>query len=206
MLTLFIQTTREIMDEEGEEGVSIRKIASRSGYNSATLYTYFDDVDELLTVASLTYLEDYCRALSVEMKKRTTALDTYLMTWELFGQYAFKYPHIFDRLFFTKHSTPLEKTIARYYEAFPDQLESIGGAVEQMLRGGTLEIRDLPVLTPVADAGVIHHEDVELISSLAVAYFRKLLDEKRSLGDAADNGELLKKQMDALSFLLGRGA
>lgn len=204
MLKLFIIKTREIMDEEGEEGVSIRKIAQRSGYNSATLYTYFKDVDEVITVASLTYLENYCRALADVMKRDRSAYDTYLLTWEMFAWCAFAYPQIFNRLFFYPHATPLKETIARYYELFPDQLENIGGAVQQMLLGGTLEERDAHLLRHMADEGVIRHEDVELISALDAGYFRKLLDEKCLHGDAVDSDMLIRKLLEAVRFLLGR--
>ena len=204
MLALFIHTTREIIDTEGVDQVSIRKIAQRSGYNSATFYSYFQDLDELITISSMSYLEDYCRALANALKQPRSAYDTYLLTWELFGQYAFTYPQVFQRLFFHPHSKPLAETISRYYECFPAQLENIGGAVNQMLRGGTLEERDLPVLAPLAMEGIIRYEDMELIAALAVAHFRSLLEEKCDSGAAADNAALLARQMGAVRFLLRR--
>lgn len=204
MLALFIHTTREIIDSEGIEQVSIRKIAQHSGYNSATFYSYFKDQDELITISAMSYLEDYCSALAKELKTPRSAYDTYLLTWELFGKYAFAYPQVYQRLFFYPHSKPLASTIARYYKCFPEQLENIGGAVKQMLRGGDLEDRDLPVLVPLAEEGIIRREDVRLISALAVAHFRSLLDEKCLRGDAADSAELLERQMKAVRFLLRR--
>ena len=47
----FIRCTREIIDLEGIQQVSIRKVAQTAGLNSATLYLYFDDADELITLA-----------------------------------------------------------------------------------------------------------------------------------------------------------
>ena len=44
----FIEAAVKIIDEEGIEGVSIRKVADIAGYNSATLYNYFDDLPHLL--------------------------------------------------------------------------------------------------------------------------------------------------------------
>ncbi len=202
MLALFIRATREIIDAEGMEQVSIRRIAQHSGYNSATFYSYFQDLDELITVSSMSYLEDYCAALARELRRPRSALDTYLLTWELFGQHAFTYPHIFQRIFFHPHGKPLAESIARYYECFPQQLQNIGGAVEQMLRGGTLEERDIPVLAPLAAEGLIRAQDMELISALAVASFRSLLEEKCLGGEKADSAALLARQMSAVRFLL----
>jgi AcrR family transcriptional regulator len=44
----FIQATKEILKSEGLKSVSVRNIASQSGYSYATLYHYFKDVKELI--------------------------------------------------------------------------------------------------------------------------------------------------------------
>ena len=40
-MRIFIEATKSLMDSVGEEGLSIRKIAAKAGYNSATIYNYF---------------------------------------------------------------------------------------------------------------------------------------------------------------------
>lgn len=202
MVTLFIDTAREIMDAEGLEQVSIRKVAKSAGYNSATMYLYFRDVDELITMAAMSYLSEYIRALGEEQSERRTARDTYMNTWRLFCRYSFLYPQVFHRIFFYPHSTPLEETIARYYEIYPHQLDSIGGAVNLMLRRGALESRDYAVLRPMVEEHAIGEKEAGFVSEMAVGYFRRLLDEKRRQGREADDEELTKRQMDALDFLL----
>lgn len=44
-MRIFIEATKSLMDSVGEEGLSIRKIAAKAGYNSATIYNYFQDLD-----------------------------------------------------------------------------------------------------------------------------------------------------------------
>lgn len=203
MISKFVKITREIIDSDGIEQVTIRRVAKTCGYNSATLYHYFEDVDELITLSCMSYLEDYCRAWAQELKTKRSARDTYILTWELYGKYAFAYPHIFNRIFFYNHRKPLSDSIKLYYEVFPDQLENISGAINDMLRGGSLVERDYPVLRPLADAGIIRHEEIKLISVLAVCHFRNLLEEKCALGDKVDNSELIQRQTDAVNFLIG---
>ena len=43
----FINAALEIIEEEGIDSLSIRKTAEKAGYNSATLYHYFSDFEEL---------------------------------------------------------------------------------------------------------------------------------------------------------------
>lgn len=49
MMHYFIDAAVQIIDEEGIDGVSIRKVADIAGYNSATLYNYFDDLPHLVS-------------------------------------------------------------------------------------------------------------------------------------------------------------
>ena len=86
----FIQATRKIIDTEGIDQVSIRKIANQTGMNSATMYLYFSNADVLITMASMGYLEKYCRTLAADMTKMTTPEEVLRHTWDVFCRYAFE--------------------------------------------------------------------------------------------------------------------
>ncbi|QUC02408.1 TetR/AcrR family transcriptional regulator [Atopobium sp. oral taxon 416] len=61
MVTSFIDAARSIIDSDGIDGVSIRKVASKVGCSSAALYLYFWDLNGLLALSTITYLEDAAR-------------------------------------------------------------------------------------------------------------------------------------------------
>ena len=48
MWKYFVDATAEIIEEEGLENVTIRKVADKAGYNSATIYNYFSEISHLL--------------------------------------------------------------------------------------------------------------------------------------------------------------
>ena len=52
----YIQKAHEIIQQEGIQAVSIRRIAKEMGCSSASLYRYFDNVSELLYYAELRIL------------------------------------------------------------------------------------------------------------------------------------------------------
>ena len=45
----FIEAARELIDQEGLESLSIRKIAEKAGFHNSTIYLYFRDMDHLRT-------------------------------------------------------------------------------------------------------------------------------------------------------------
>ena len=66
-MVYFVEATEKILKEEGIPGVTIRRIAAEAGYNSATLYNYFQDLDELILFGSVCFLRDYL--LDLDAKK-----------------------------------------------------------------------------------------------------------------------------------------
>ena len=58
----FIEETYRIISTEGREALSIRRLARDMRCNSANIYRYFKDLDELVTYASLRYLTCFSAA------------------------------------------------------------------------------------------------------------------------------------------------
>ena len=197
----FIRCAREIIDLAGIEQVSIRKVAQTAGLNSATLYLYLDDADELITLASMSYLENYCRTLAADIPRLQNAYEIYLHTWKVFCLHAFSHPLVFYHLFFHPHSKPLEETVLRYYEIYPVQLAVTDGPVREMLLAGDLGARNRKVLTPLAREGFFPEEQLPLINDLTICYFRQLLEECRSQAGALAHQQQTERMLTAIRFL-----
>ena len=84
VLKYFIEATQLIIQKEGMEAVTIRKVAEIAGFNSATLYNYFQDLDQLLLYASLNHLTSYNQKIIQESFAGKDWYDVLLLTWEEF--------------------------------------------------------------------------------------------------------------------------
>ena len=201
----FLTCAREMIDTEGMESVSIRKVSQRAGFNSATLYLYFKDVDELITLASMGYLESYCRDLGQDMALMQTPRDVYFHTWKIFCRHAFQRPKVFYHLFFHPHAFSMDNEVNRYYEIYPDVLGDFDGVLREMLQQGKLSDRNMKALVPVAAEYGLTEQQVTLVNDLTVCYFKKLLEEtKRPNGDC-DVEPLVQKMLQAIEFLFLTG-
>ncbi|EHI79549.1 hypothetical protein HMPREF9093_00189 [Fusobacterium sp. oral taxon 370 str. F0437] len=47
VMMYFIEASQELILKEGLENLSIKKIAEKAGYNSATIYNYFENLEVL---------------------------------------------------------------------------------------------------------------------------------------------------------------
>lgn len=203
IISTFISAAREIIETEGIDKLSIRRVASFTGYSSATIYLYFPNADALVTLACMSYLEKYCRAIAADMDKMQTNYDAHMHTWEVFARHAFDNPEIFYHLFYTPHTVPLRETVDSYYKLYPHQLDDIQGPVYEMLLGGTLEERCMKVLWPLAQERGISEEDCEMINDISICYFRKLLESCFKVNDdGCGKACRLAKLVKCLEFLV----
>lgn len=62
----FIDATIELLEDKEEKPITIRNIASIAGFNSATLYNYFDNLDHLLYYSNLRHLFSFINELKQE--------------------------------------------------------------------------------------------------------------------------------------------
>ncbi|MBQ6528860.1 MAG: hypothetical protein IJI38_10085, partial [Clostridia bacterium] len=164
---------------------------------------YFPDSDVLITMASMGYLERYCRTLAADMAKMTAPEEVLRHTWDVFCRYAFEFPDIFYHIFFAQHSVSLTEIIDDYYGLFPEQLHNISGPILDMMQEGPLSERSWKVLWPVAKERGITEQDARIINDMLVSYSRFLLEER--LGESEGmlkSTELSGKLKTALSILI----
>lgn len=123
MMTSFINATEELIDEMGVENLTLRKIATRAGYNSATVYNYFENLDHLIFYASMSNIKDYNIALNSYLKDAKNAMDIFLKVWECFCDFAYEKPEIYNAIFFPKLNNNIDYYMEEYYTFFPMDLK-----------------------------------------------------------------------------------
>lgn len=121
MLSYFITAAKDIIEKEGFEQLTVRKITELAGYNNATLYNYFDDLDHLLQYVCISYLREYNKNIAEVKKDCSNMKDYYYSTWKLFLELTYDNPSIFKYLFATKHNDKFEETYNKYYEIFEEE-------------------------------------------------------------------------------------
>ena len=63
MITRFVNVAYDLSVDEGIDSLTIRKIAENAGYNSATIYNYFENLDHLVFYTAMRSIKDYALAL-----------------------------------------------------------------------------------------------------------------------------------------------
>ena len=198
----FIGAAQELIENGGPENASIRKIAEKAGLHNSTIYLYFEDVDQLILLASLKYFNEYSKALSELSTKNLTPVQNFMTIWNFFAQTVFERPKIFHNFFFGKHSDNLKEIVKQYYELFPEEQEKYSPEIEDMYYGQNIQERCLKVLVPLADTGTrINSDNLELVNDIIVSFFKYLLEQKCQ-NPSLDSDILTEKLLKMLEFMI----
>ncbi len=199
----FINAARKLIDENGLESVSIRKIAEMAGFHNSTIYLYFDDLDQLLMLASITYFREYSRALGEQSRKNLSSPENFLSIWNIFADSIFKAPEIYYNFFFGKHSENLQDIMNTYYNIFPNEREEFSEDIENMYYGRNIQERCMNILRPmIEEDSAVTEENISMINDMIVAFCKYKLEQK-CLNPALDSDILKKQIIEAISYITG---
>lgn len=202
VMIYFIEATEELMKEDDIDKISIRKIAKRAGYNSATLYYYFDDLEHLILFASIRYLREYTTALARKIKPTMTTLEKYRTVYEIFNYYAFRSPVIFHNMFFGKYSHKLLNVIKEYYDIFPDDLEGHEDLLKNLLKQGNMYYRDKQIVDELVKEGNVDTNKVDITLKILINVHQSYVYEAMIKGDKLDLESQEKSFLEIFDYLL----
>ncbi|WP_313755920.1 TetR/AcrR family transcriptional regulator [Tissierella sp.] len=191
MMSYFINATDELIYEEGINGITLRKVADRAGYNSATLYNYFENLDHLLFYAAMRNIKDYALALNTYLIDAKNSMDVFLKVWECFCDYAYDKPEIYNAIFFPNLEKPFEDYVAEYYKLFPEDMVSSDENISTMLLKRDINKRGETTVIGCVDEGYIRPEDANKLNDMTLLIFegmlKRVLMNKISYDDARNN-------------------
>ncbi|KAB3529995.1 TetR/AcrR family transcriptional regulator [Alkaliphilus serpentinus] len=203
MMRYFIDATRRIIDTEGFEGVTVRRIADYAGYNSATLYNYFDNLQHLLFFYSMSYLKEYVESLPKFLEGSRDSREKYLRIWRCFCHFSFHNPRVYETIFFNNGSYSIKEAAEQYYSIFPEEIAAHPEFLTKMLLRSDIYSRNITLLESVKDEGFISEESVGEINDMTLLIYQGMLmqvinNDGLSVKSAIDKTVLyIEKTLDA---------
>lgn len=183
MWQYFVEATAEIVEEEGINKITIRKVADKAGYNSATIYNYFSEISHLIFFASMKFLKPYTDEVAGYIERGNNPLQKYLLAWECFCKHSFQDPEIFHAVFIMDLGEQPEKLLQHYYQIYPNDLIKIPEELKPILFERNMSKRGRSYLEDALKEGFIKEENVDAINELTIliwqGMFMNILNNRR---------------------------
>lgn len=201
-MSYFIDAAAQIMDEEGIELVTIRKVSDLAGYNSATLYNYFKNLDELILYASIRHLKEYTLSLAKHIESTKNSVEKYLKIWDSFCRYSFSNPHVYNNIFFGKHSDSISEIVQEYYSIFPEELGEHSEEILPMLLRTNLYARNLVLLAKIQSDGFMDKKDLDDANEMTILLYHGMLVKIMNSESEYNVEEVTKKTVNYITQIL----
>ena len=202
MMKFFLEAAKDILNDEGIEGLSVRKVADKSGYNLATLYNYFDNIKHLLFYASIGQLTSYVEDLSRTLKENDDPQDIYLKSWRCFCDHSYNNPDTFYNLFFNNYSDEnVDDSIKTYFEIFPDEINDNLTEYLPMLTENNIYERNFFLLKRALQDVTISDASLVELNEMTVLIYEGILNNIKT-GLINDKKDAVEKSMTYIQILL----
>ena len=155
--------------------ITIRKVAKKAGYNSATIYNYFENLDHLIFFASMKYIKPYAIALPEYIKDTKDPVEKFRAIWECFCHYSFMDPEIYYSIFFADLKNSIDEYIIDYYRLFPEELGSDTHGLNTMLLKSDIYERGMSSLDDSIQEGLLPQEDAEDLNNMTTILYKGIL-------------------------------
>ena len=175
-----IQTTYEMLKTQSPKDLSIRSIADAANCTSGAVYRHFDNLEHLILVAAVKFLENYIVDLGQILGGEQDPMKLHIEMWRSFSVQAFKNVEVFELLFWDKYEDMLSEALFTYYQEFPDRWRELNGFVAMIFFNSNLKERNMISLNRCVAMGVLHRDSVERLGDLEYFMFHGLLMEYRS--------------------------
>lgn len=161
----FIEAAKNIILDEGVDGMTVRRVAEDAGYGYTTLYNYFENLNDLLWQTSMSIMQGLEVQVSGLDKEASFEKRDLVEMVLIYMHYMFDNPNVFKLFFmyeFDQHDGAIE--IVPYEPVFPRMLAK--------------------VLTQFAEQGIIEPHKIKLTSEIIIFSIHGLLT--MSLSGRAD--------------------
>lgn len=171
----FINAAAKIIEDEGIDAITVRKIADIAGYNSSTLYNYFENLEHLTFLAAMKFIKDYTYNLPKYIDSAKNSLERYIKIWECFCHHSFLKPKIYYALFYSKHHFAVEDPIKEFYSIYPEELGEPPNKLKNMLYKHDIFERGITILTPCVEEGFINQNELTELNDVHILIYQGMV-------------------------------
>lgn len=166
-----IDAAIKIIKQNGFDSVSIKSVSSNSKINSAIVYKYFKNLDELIIYAYVDKFYNYYDEIAKVNFKEMDSVSTYITTWEHFSNFSYDNKEIIDTLFFEGKEFDLNRIINDYSMLYKKQNNITNEYILNMLAKNNLYERNFQVLRPILNK-IYNDDEISVINKILINNFQ----------------------------------
>ncbi|WP_101842066.1 TetR/AcrR family transcriptional regulator [Halobacillus sp. Marseille-P3879] len=176
MWRYFLDAATEMIEEEGIDNVTIRKIADRAGFTSSTAYNYFKDLSHLKFFAAMRFTKDYIEELPRYIEKGNNTIEKWLYSWECFCKHSFDQPKIYSVIFMDDLGSVPQDLLNDYYNIYQNDLIGLPEEVQSIIMEHNFSKRSALYIQSAVEEGLMDEANVDFISNSTLMIWKGMMN------------------------------
>ncbi|WP_208591162.1 TetR/AcrR family transcriptional regulator [Gracilibacillus suaedae] len=176
MWRYFLDAATEVIEEDGIDHFTIRKIADKAGFTSSTAYNYFKDLSHLKFFAAMRFMSDYLEELPTYLEKGNNTVEKWLYSWECFCKHSFAQPKIYSVIFMDNLGSIPEELLEHYYKIYQNDLIGLPNGVKDIIMEHSFAKRSALFIQPAVEEKFMEEEDIEMISDMTLLIWKGMMN------------------------------
>ncbi|BFL34887.1 TetR/AcrR family transcriptional regulator [Holdemania massiliensis] len=171
----FIDAVISLADTLPVDAITLRQVADAAGYNSATLYNYFQNMNQLIAFTLIDRMSRIWVEASQLQTKCDSSLYHYLGQWLAQCRESFQHPRLFLYFFQMEDKTKIYQCISDYFAVFPEIQEQLNPKLSAQIQETDFIKKNQNILLPCVEDGYFRAEDVDSLIAAADILFGGIL-------------------------------
>lgn len=172
----FIDAAFKIIEKDGVSAITNRGVAEMAGYNSATIYNYFENLDHLSFMASMKFIKRYSLELGKKLETVDNPLERVKIIWDVFCDFSFAKPDVYKAIFFSNINTDMDLCFKEYYLLYPeDMTTSKDGTLKKMFGQYNIYARGRVLFDECVEQGYFKAEDIDQLTDRIYIIYEGML-------------------------------
>ncbi|TFJ93071.1 TetR/AcrR family transcriptional regulator [Lentibacillus salicampi] len=176
MLRYFLDAAIDVMEEDGIDHFTIRKIADKAGFTSSTAYNYFKDLSHLKYFAAMRFTTDYVNELPEYLKKGNNTVESWLYSWECFCKHSFEHPKIYSVIFMDSLGSVPEDLMKYYYQIYQNDILDLPEQIQDIMMEQSFSKRSALYIQSAVDEGFIEQDNVAFIADITLLIWKGMMN------------------------------
>lgn len=175
MWEYFINAAEDQIKTKGLRNTTIRGVAEKAGYNSATIYNYFDEFSHLLFFASYKIIQPYIEEVSKRINEEKEPINRYVAAWDCFSEYSFQHPEIFETVFLIDLGIQPDQLLEQYYEIYPEDLQYVPETLRSLFKGINVMERGRVALEKIVQTELLTIKEADELNEITNLIWQSMI-------------------------------
>jgi AcrR family transcriptional regulator len=199
MWKYFLDAAAEVIEEEGIEHLTIRKIADHAGYTASTAYIYFKDLSHLKFFAAMRFTSDYVRELPQYIDLGKNTVEKWLYSWECFCKHSFEQPKIYSVIFMDNLGLSPQSLFDHYYTAYRQDITGLPEELQSILMEYDFSKRSALYIQGAVEEGFLKEEDIPFIADITLMVWKGMMNTYMNKRRGYSKDEAIRRTLELVA-------